>query len=93
MAKPKNLKQRKGEDTVKDLNKITLDPFKVVEERGWGRVRSLSSNGSMVLDWRIQWEDDDRRKRQLVRIKLDNVPKNGELVVSRQELERYLRHV
>lgn len=95
MSKPKNLKQRTSDDTMKPLNKVKLTPFAEVEQRGWGSVRNLSHKGpnELILDWRIQWgesgHNQEAHQRQLVEITLGN----KSVLVSRQELERYLRHV
>lgn len=93
MKKPKNLKQRNADSIMKPLEKAKLDPFKEVEERGWGIVRPLTGSEPLKLDWRIQWGDnptaEQARLQQLVSIEIGN----QKVTVSRQELERYLRHV
>jgi len=98
MNKPKNLKQRTAADTMKVLKNAGLDSFADIEARGWAKVRALnSSNSTIILDWRIQWGDTDKEKQnrqeQLFTLRLNNVNKNDELVISRQELERILRHI
>ena len=94
MQKPKNLKQRISDNTMKPLEKVKLTPFAEVEQRGWGEVRDLSGrNRNITLDWRLQWGEhaanEEAHQRQLVEIKMGKYT----AVVSRQELERYLRHV
>lgn len=90
MAKPKNLKQRTTDDTMKPLEGVRLDSFGTVDQRGWGRARDLSAQrNDMIFDWRLQWHSDENRKQQLVKIKIGKET----AVFSRQELERYLRHV
>ena len=89
MAKPKNLKARDADDTMKDLKKVKFDSATVVNERGWGTVRPLFGREPLIVDWRLQWEGPDYRTRQLVVLKIGK----EEIVVAKQELERYLRHV
>lgn len=93
MKKPKNLKSRNSSDTMKPLEGARLDPFGVVEERGWGTARDLTGRNHMTFDWRLQWGDTDRnkqnRKQQLVEITIGK----ERAIFSRQEIERYLRHV
>ncbi len=87
--KPKNLKQRQSENTMKPLQGVKLDKFGEVDKRGWGVVRDLNNRNHLTMDWRLQWDKDEYRQQQLVTISLGK----STAVISRQELERYLRHV
>lgn len=89
MKKPKNLAQRKADDVMKPLKGVKFDPFGQVEERGWAIVRDLSGREHLTFDWRLQWDNPEWRKQQLVELHLGN----KKMVVSRQELEKVLRHV
>lgn len=78
---------------MKALKGVKLDPFGEVDQRGWGTARDLSGRNHMTFDWRMQWGDSERqqanRQEQLVEITMGK----ERAVFSRQELERYLRHV
>lgn len=82
------MKQRTVEDTLKPLKdkNAPKETFMTIEERKWGIVRDLWHGKGVFIDWR---NVEALRPRQLFKITIGSET----AVLSRQELERLLRHV
>lgn len=93
MKKPSNLKQRKAEDIMKPLKGVKLDSFGEVEMRGYGTARSLNNTTHLTMDWRLQWGDSDQAHKNRMSQVVEITMGKEKAIFSRQELERYLRHV
>lgn len=80
-------KPRTSEDTMKPLkdSNVPKDTFGEIRERKWGVVRDLWRGKPIYIDWR----NENLWPNQLFKLKIGK----EEAVVSRQELERLLRHV
>jgi hypothetical protein len=77
---------------MKPLQDKRREDFMTVENRGHGTVRSLNNSNHLTLDWRIQWGEhptaQNARMSQLLEVSMGKY----KAVISRQELENYLRH-
>ena len=73
-------------DAMKPLDKVKLDTFSEVDQRRWGRVRDLRGDNHLLLRWGF---DERSHFQQLFVIEMGG----KEALISRQELERVLRHI